>query len=193
MNILGLARHGLNGFEQIAIIGVVIVAIISLLYAWFLRGKVMAKDKGTAKMQEVWNAIRIGANSYLSRQLRSILPLILVLAVALFLSVYIVPPSLEAREWHCIFLQGADAHNIETLSACAEGIKEGSAAYQQTLLIIGIARMIAFIMGASFSLTVGQLGMRMAIQANVALHSAARRGFNEASRSPIMQAPSPVC
>ena len=181
MNILGLAKHGLSDFEQLAIIGVVITAFISLIYAWFLRGNVLKKDKGTAKMQEVWNAIRIGANSYLNKQLRSILPLILILAVALFLSVYIVPPSLEAREWHCIFLQGVDAHNIEALRICAEGITKETApaAYQQILLIIGVARMFAFIMGATFSLTVGQLGMRMAIQANVRAASAARRGFNE--------------
>jgi K(+)-stimulated pyrophosphate-energized sodium pump len=76
MNILGLARHGLNGFEQIAIISVLLVAVISLLYAWLLRGKVLKNDKGTAKMQEVWNAIRIGADSYLSRQLKTILPII---------------------------------------------------------------------------------------------------------------------
>ena len=181
MNILGLAKHGLTDFEQMAIIGVVITAFISLIYAWFLRGNVLKKDKGTAKMQEVWNAIRIGANSYLNRQLRSILPLIVILTVALFLSVYIVPPTLEAREWHCIFLQGVDAHNIEALRLCAEGITKESApqAYQQILLIIGVARMIGFVMGATFSLTVGQLGMRMAIQANVRAASAARRGFNE--------------
>jgi K(+)-stimulated pyrophosphate-energized sodium pump len=159
----------------------VVVAIISLLYAWYLRGRVLAKDKGTAKMQEVWNAIRIGANSYLNRQLRSILPLILILTVALFLSVYIVPPSMEAREWHCIFIQGVDARNIDSLTACANSITAESTprAYQQILLIIGVARMIGFMMGASFSLTVGQLGMRMAIEANVRAASAARRGFNE--------------
>ncbi len=182
MDILGLARHGLSDFEQLAIIGVVVVAFISLLYAWYLRGKVLAKDKGTPKMQEVWNAIRIGAESYLNRQLRTILPIILALTVVLFLSVYIVPPSLEAREWHCIFLQGVDAHNLENLTVCAEGITQENnpIAYQQILLIIGIARSVAFIMGATFSLTVGQLGMRMAIQANVRAASAARRGFNEA-------------
>src|SRR4030065_1445359 len=169
MNILGLAKHGLTDFEQMAIIGVVITAFISLIYAWFLRGNVLKKDKGTAKMQEVWNAIRIGANGYLNRQLRSILPLIVILTVALFLSVYIVPPSLEAREWHCIFLQGVDAHNIEALNSCAESItREGTPdAYNQILWIIGVARAIAFVMGATFSLTVGQLGMRMAIPANV--------------------------
>ena len=153
MNILGLSsRHGLNGFEQIAILGVLFTAFISLLYAWFLRKSVLKKDKGTAKMQEVWNAIRIGADSYLNRQLRTILPVIGVLTVVLFLSVYIVPASVEALA------------------------EFGSRAP----IIIAIGRTIAFIMGASFSLLVGQLGMRMAIQANVRAASAARRSFNEA-------------
>ncbi len=152
MNILGLARHGLGDFEQIAIVCVLVVAFISLLYAWLLRGTVLKKDKGTKKMQDVWNAIRIGAESYLSRQLKTILPAIGLLAVALFLSVYVVPPS-------------------------AQALKEFP---QNTVIIVAIGRTIAFIVGASFSLIVGQLGMRMAIQANVRAASAARRGFNEA-------------
>jgi len=153
MNILWLgSRHGLSPFEQVAILAVLIVAFISLLYAWLLRGIVLKKDKGTPKMQEVWDAIRIGANSYLNRQLRSILPLIGILTVVLFLSVYVVPPSQEAMNEF-----GKNAQ-----------------------IIVAIGRTIAFIMGASFSLTVGQLGMRMAIQANVRAASASRRGFNEA-------------
>jgi K(+)-stimulated pyrophosphate-energized sodium pump len=181
MNLLGLGNHGLNNFEQIALVGVVITAIISLVYAWLLRGKVMRKDKGTEKMQEVWNAIRIGADSYLNRQLRTILPLILLLTVALFLSVYIVPPTEGAREWHCIFRQGVSASDEAALVACADNLTKENmpAEYSEIVLIIGVARMIAFVMGASFSLTVGQLGMRMAIQANVRAASAARRGFNE--------------
>lgn len=75
MNILGLARHGLDSFEQVAIVGVVITAFLSsLLYAWLLRGRVLSKDKGLKTMQAVWNAIRTGAEGYLSRQLRVILP-----------------------------------------------------------------------------------------------------------------------
>ncbi len=151
MNLLGLGRHGLNDFEQIAIILVVITAFISLLYAWLLRGNVMKKDKGTKKMQEVWNAIRIGADGYLSRQLKTILPAIALLTVALFLSVYVVPPSHEA---------------VDEFP-------------QNTQIIIAIGRTIAFIMGAGFSLIVGQLGMRMAIQASVRSASAARRDFTE--------------
>jgi K(+)-stimulated pyrophosphate-energized sodium pump len=152
MNILGLARHGLTDFEQIAVVCVLFVALISLLYAWFLRGTVLNKDQGTNKMQEVWSAIRIGANSYLTRQLRTILPAIGVLTIALFLSVYVVPPSKEALQEFP----------------------------QNTQIIVAFGRTIAFVLGASFSLLVGQLGMRMAIQSSVRAASAARRGFNEA-------------
>ena len=151
MDILGLARHGLNNFEQIAIIAVLVVAFVSLIYAWLLRGIVMKKDKGTAKMQEVWEAIKIGADSYLSRQLKTILPAIGLLFIALFLSVYVVPPSHEAK--------------LEFP--------------QNTQLVIAVGRALAFVLGATFSLIVGQLGMRMAIQASVRSASAARRSFNE--------------
>jgi len=152
MDILGMAsRHGLNSFEQIAIMGVLLVAFISLVYAWLLRNIVLKKDKGTEKMQEVWEAIKVGADSYLKKQLRTIFPAVGILFVALFLSVYVVPPT-------------------------AEALKEFP---KNTTLIISFGRAIAFVLGASFSLIVGQLGMRMAIQASVRSASAARRDFNE--------------
>ncbi len=154
MDILGLARHGLNNFEQLAILAVLVVAFISLLYAWLLKGTVLKKDKGTEKMQEVWDAINIGADSYLKRQLKSILPAIGILFIALFLSVYVVPPSHEA-------------------------LLEFPPEKYNTQLIISIGRALAFVLGATFSLTVGQLGMRMAIQASVRSASAAQRSFNE--------------
>jgi len=153
MDIFGMGtRHGLSAFEQVAVLGVVVTAFLSLLYAWLLRGNVLNKDKGSQKMQDVWETIRIGADSYLQQQLQRILPAILLLTVALFLSVYVVPPSKEALEEFP----------------------------QNTQIIVAIGRTVAFIMGASFSLIVGQLGMRMAIQASVRAASAARRSFNEA-------------
>ncbi len=152
MNILGLARHGLSNFEQIAVLGVIFIALISLSYAVWLRRSVLQKDIGTEKMQEVWNAIRIGADSYLNRQLKTILPAILLLTIALFLSVYVVAPSFEAE-------QEFAGKNVQ--------------------LIIAIGRSVAFVLGATFSLMVGQIGMRMAIQASVRAASAARRDFNE--------------
>jgi K(+)-stimulated pyrophosphate-energized sodium pump len=181
MNIFGLGGFGLTDLEQLALIGVVLTAFFSLLYAWLLRGVVLKKDKGTAKMQEIWNAIRIGADSYLRRQLRTILPVISILTIVLFLSIYIVAPSGEAREWHCIRIQGISAEHKEALDVCRDELTSelNPDAYREVQFIFGIARAIAFVMGASFSLLVGQLGMRMAVQANIRAASASRRGFNE--------------
>jgi K(+)-stimulated pyrophosphate-energized sodium pump len=150
--------EGLTAFEQVAIWAILAVAILGLLYAVFLRRQILKEDMGTAKMLEVWGAIRAGADAYLMRQLRSILPLIAVLTVALFFSVYIVPPSPEALQ------------------------RFPGLGPDQVRMIIGLARAAAFIMGASFSLIVGQVGMRMAVQANVRVASASRRSFGEALR-----------
>jgi K(+)-stimulated pyrophosphate-energized sodium pump len=149
---------GLSTFEQIAIWCVLGIAIIGLAYAWILRSQILREDKGTEKMQEVWGAIRDGAEAYLGQQLRSILPLIGVLTVALFFSVYIVPPSPEAQQR----FQGMDDNSLR--------------------LLIGFARAIAFVMGATFSLLVGRIGMRMAVQGNVRVASASRRSFADALR-----------
>src|SRR5258706_11243858 len=150
--------QGLKPFEQIAIWSVLGVAILGLAYAWFLRSQIMREDKGTEKMQEVWGAIRDGADAYLGQQLKSILPLIGILTIALFFSVYIVPPSPEAQQRF-------------------PGMGD-----DQLRLWIGLARAVAFVMGAGFSLTVGQIGMRMAVQGNVRVASASRRSFADALR-----------
>ena len=150
--------RGLSTFEQYAIYGVLGVAVLGLLYALLLRRQILREDKGSGKMQEVWSAIRDGADTYLRRQLKSILPLIALLTLALFLSVYIVPPSPEALERFA----GRTPDSIR--------------------LIVGIGRAVAFVMGAVFSLSVGQLGMRMAVQGNVRVASAARRSFGDALR-----------
>jgi K(+)-stimulated pyrophosphate-energized sodium pump len=149
---------GLTPLESAAIWTVFGIAIIGLLYAVFLRSQILREDKGTEKMQEVWSAIKDGADAYLRKQLASIAPLIVVLAVALFFSVYIVPPSQEAMT------------------------RFAGYSTQSVQLIIGIARAIAFIMGAGFSLAVGQIGMRMAVQGNVRVAAASRKSFGDALR-----------
>jgi len=145
----------LTTIETIAIWAVLGVAILGLLYAVFLRNQILKYDKGTLKMQEVWGAIKTGADAYLSSQAKRIVPLIAVLTIALFLSVFVVPPSPEAM------------HRFE-------GMEEDT-----IKIIVGGARALAFVMGALFSMTVGQLGMRMAVQGNVRVASASRRSFGE--------------
>ena len=141
---------------MLAIWCVLVIAFFGLAYAMLLRRQVMACDKGSAKMQEVWNGIRSGADAYLKRQLRTIIPLILVFTVVLFFSVYVVPPTAESR----LRFEGYSDQSLK--------------------LIIGAGRAVAFIMGSVFSLMVGQFGMRMAVQANVRVASASGRSFTEA-------------
>ncbi|MBN8581983.1 MAG: sodium-translocating pyrophosphatase [Anaerolineae bacterium] len=149
---------GLTSFEQIAIWAVFAIAWVGLGYAVFLRSQILREDKGTEKMQEVWNAIKDGANAYLQKQFRSIMPLIVILTIALFASVYVVPPSPEALER----FEGQSEANVQ--------------------IIIGIARAVAFVMGSFFSLMVGQIGMRMAIEGNVRVAAASKRSFGDALR-----------
>ncbi len=153
-----LGHLDLTAFETFSLWGVLVVAVLGLAYALFLRRQVLAEDKGTAKMQEVWEAIKQGADAYLGRQLRSILPFIGLLTIALFLSVYIVPPSREALER----FPGMDENSLK--------------------LLIGFGRAIAFVMGAGFSLAVGQIGMRMAVEANVRVAAESRKSFGGALR-----------
>ncbi len=169
--------YGLTTFEQIAIWSVLGVAILGLLYAVFLRFQIMREDKGTKEMQDVWNAIRMGADAYLRRQLFTILPLIVLLTAALFASVFIVPPTPEASAWYCMAFKGA---TVDVAEECALTLT--SAEQSQVRWIIGIGRAFAFVMGASFSLTVGQLGMRMAVQGNVRVAAESRKSFGGALR-----------
>jgi K(+)-stimulated pyrophosphate-energized sodium pump len=137
------------------VIGVLVVAIAALVYAWLLARQILAYDKGTAAMQQIWGDIKAGANAYLTTQLRTIAMLIVVLTVAMFFSVYLVHPTPEALEFY-----------------------QGDAA--QATLMIGLARAGAFFLGASFSALVGYMGMNMAVEGNVRVAAAARVSFHEA-------------
>lgn len=153
-----MSTLGLTAFETIAVWLVLVTAVLGLVYALFLRRQILLEDKGSAEMIEVWDAIRQGADAYLNRQLRTILPSIAVLTVVLFLSVYIVEPSAEA---------------VERFAGLPES---------RIKLIVGLGRAVAFMMGAGFSLLVGQVGMRMAVQGNVRVAAAARTSFKDALR-----------
>ena len=138
----------LAAFEQMMIWGVIGVAFSALIYALWLWKKTSSEDKGTEKMQTVWKAIKRGAEGYLRKQLKTITLVLLALIVILFLSVYVVPPSSEA-----VARFGDNA-----------------------TLIVALGRTIAFIVGATFSTLVGQLGMRVAIEGNVRVTAKAVKG-----------------
>jgi len=146
----------LSSFEAAMLYAVIGVALVSLVYAYWLYRDTIRREKAGEDMQRVWLAIKAGANAYLRRQLRTILPILVGLAVLLFFSVYVVKPSEEAL---ALF-------NYDHAAA---------------RLWMGIGRSLAFVAGATFSLLVGQLGMRVAIEGNIRVAGeAARYNYNGA-------------
>lgn len=143
----------LSAVEQLVLKGVIGVALLSLVYAVWLWRATIAWDKGSEKMQAVWRAIKKGAEGYLKRQLKTIYLVLIPLTVILFLSVYVVPPSQEAVN------------------------RFG----QNAVIVVAIGRTIAFIIGATFSTLVGQLGMRVAIESNIRVTAqAVKENYNKA-------------
>ena len=73
---------------------VIAISCFSLLFALYLARYVVRRDVGTDKMQEISNAIKEGAEAFLSRQNRTIVSLAAVLAVLIFvLYAFVRTPS----------------------------------------------------------------------------------------------------
>jgi K(+)-stimulated pyrophosphate-energized sodium pump len=88
--------NNLSLLEVLGLYIIFLVALAGLVYAWFLRKQVMAKDTGTPEEQRVAGWIQEGADAYLKKQLRSVIILVLLLTIGMFLTVYL--PALLAGE-----------------------------------------------------------------------------------------------
>ncbi len=146
---------GLSTFEQAAVWGVLLIAVGGLVYAEYLRRQILAQDTGTDEMRRYWGYIRAGAQAYLGRQLRTIGMAVVLLAVLLFLSVLIIPPTPQSRQ-----IWGENA-----------------------VMAVAWGRSLAFLIGAGFSYLVGAIGMNVAVQANIRVAAASRHGYNGAMQT----------
>ena len=151
-SIFTVLKENLTSLELIGLIVIFIVAFAGLYYAYWLRKFVLSKDTGTPEEQKVARWIQEGANAYLAKQFRTVLYLVVILAIALFLTV-LVPVYITP---------GASGDEINTA------------------WYVGFGRAIAFLMGSTFSAATGYFGMKMAVYANVRVASAAKRSFKEA-------------
>ncbi|MCA9887182.1 MAG: sodium-translocating pyrophosphatase [Anaerolineae bacterium] len=201
------AMHGIQPFEQVMILIVLATAFVALGYAYWLARQTFAAEKGSEAMQRIWGYIRTGANTYLRTQLRTIAILIVILTIAMFLSVALVKPTGEANELFCpaaveaAYAEAIAANssadlaaielalqtNTPTQVALANGFttfvpERVAGAVECSTAVTGVAfgRAIAFALGATFSATVGFIGMNMAVQGNVRVAAAARQSFKRA-------------
>jgi K(+)-stimulated pyrophosphate-energized sodium pump len=72
------------------------ISVIGLLFAWYLTRDVMRRDTGTDKMREISDAIKQGAEAFLSRQNKTIA----YLALALAALIYIIYAFVRAHNEH---------------------------------------------------------------------------------------------
>ncbi|MCX6703961.1 MAG: sodium/proton-translocating pyrophosphatase, partial [Candidatus Woesebacteria bacterium] len=89
-----------NSFLTI-ILGTAVAAIfVAIGLAWYA----LKQEKGNEKMEEVSKAVQEGANAYLKRQFKTIAPIIVILAVFIYISAPIGSPALGRT---AAFLLGA--------------------------------------------------------------------------------------
>ena len=127
---------------------VIAISCLSLAFAVYLARWVLQRDMGTQKMQEISNAIKEGAEAFMSRQNRTIISLSVALAVLIFLLYAFVrtpspadpvPPVVMAFWTTLSFVLGAACSviagyvgmwvsirsNIRTASAVRSSLNEG--------------------------------------------------------------------
>jgi K(+)-stimulated pyrophosphate-energized sodium pump len=80
----GVFMIGPTQFEQTSLEIIVFVGIGAILYAALLARNVLQQPKGEGKTVEIWTGIKDGANAYLKEQFRSILLIVVLLAIVLY-------------------------------------------------------------------------------------------------------------
>ncbi len=142
---------------QIAEMGWMIVVLgasaLSLIVALAIARWVLARDTGTDAMRKISDAIREGAEAFMSRQYRTIGMLSILLAVIIFV----------------LYAFVRDLNSAEKL----QGL---------TTMGLAVAVVLSFILGALCSAVAGYVGMWIAIRTNIRTASAARSSLNDALR-----------
>ena len=123
-------------------------AVLAIAVGFYLARLVMAADEGTPKMKEIALAIQEGALAYLKRQFKTIIMILVPLAVIVFVT--------------------SKAISHETASgAIVHDLSFGQA---------GLWRTLAFILGCAASGFTGYIGMTLATRGNVRTAAAALTG-----------------
>ncbi|MBN0039443.1 sodium-translocating pyrophosphatase [Cellulosimicrobium cellulans] len=93
------------GSESLTIVAVIaVIALVALVFAFVLRRQVLAANDGTAKMQDIAQAVQEGAGAYLSRQFRTLA----LFAVIVFGLLFLLPGDGGIRVGRSVaFLVGA--------------------------------------------------------------------------------------
>ncbi len=144
----------LEPLQQTAVYVVLGISLLGIVYAFILRSQIMAQDKGTPKMQEIWGVIHAAASAYVGRQLRMGAIAVAIVALVLGASAYLMPPS--------------------NVAVAQFGSPEAA-----KLWLAG-GRALACVVGAILAFVISMVGMGVAVESNVRVTAAARKGYKPA-------------
>src|SRR3989442_9892131 len=145
----GYQTFYLHGGEWAILLGSVATALLAVVVGFILMRGVLAEDEGTEKMKEIAKAIQEGAMAYLRRQYKTILVILVPLAVIVFVTSTKVKTDILAHHPGDVALTYAQS---------------------------GLFRTAAFVLGCSMSGLTGFIGMSLAVRGNVRTAAAAKNG-----------------
>src|ERR1035437_5053721 len=85
----------LTGSNPTLVILVAVIAVVALTMGVVFRRQVLAADPGTAKMQEIGDAVEEGAHAYLARQFKTLS----VFVVIVFFLLLVLPADTAGIRW----------------------------------------------------------------------------------------------
>ncbi len=110
---------------------IILVGILAVIYSYFLSKQILSSSPGNSKMQEIAEAIQIGAKAYLNRQYKTIavVGLIVLVIISYFFSLlvglgYFIGALLSAVAGYVGMLISVEA-NVRTAEASRSSLQKG--------------------------------------------------------------------
>jgi len=142
---------------------VIIISILALLFAGWLTRYILKKDTGTPAMQEISNAIKIGAEAFIKRQYTTIGVLSVALSIVIFFIYYAIGQRDLGLKTSVAFLFGAFSSilagivgmlvsirtNIRTSSAARRSLSEAFLVALRGGAVTGIILVAMSLLGVS--------------------------------------------
>ena len=136
-----------------------VAGAVALLFALFLRSRVMAKDPGSTEMQDIAGAIHEGAMTFLSREYRSLSIFVVFVALIILIAGFYTPSDVMRPETAVSFIIGSIASALAGYLGMSTATEANVRTTQAAKKGTAFAMEVAFSGGAVMGMTVVGLGL----------------------------------